>query len=193
MTIKWSFLCNSNVKFPFKKIGSHRPYSIQICVIIRSFIKGRHCRSHKKGLTPTNTGNDTGYFWWWRLSSLHGSAIWSRFLLVGMSKNKGWVFLFGNVHIKTHIWIFHCMSRTWIKLYCWAFHTLLYTHQTNTISAQNISRDIDKQIVIIFLPILWSICFRCPKEMSHWDSSFEYLRHMFWWRNKFFFSNYTLI
>ena len=31
---------------------------------------------------------------------------------------------------------------------------------------------------------LVSICFRCSKEPSHWDHSFEYPQHMFWLRNK---------
>ena len=36
----------------------------------------------------------------------------------------------------------------------------------------------------IFLPIIFSICFGCSKEPSHWDGSFEYTQHMFWLRNK---------
>ena len=36
----------------------------------------------------------------------------------------------------------------------------------------------------IFLPISLNICFRCPKEPSHWDRSFEYPQHMFWLRNE---------
>ena len=35
-----------------------------------------------------------------------------------------------------------------------------------------------------FLPIIFSICFRCSKEPSHWDGSFEYPQQMFWLRNK---------
>ena len=32
------------------------------------------------------------------------------------------------------------------------------------------------------------MCFGCSKQPSHWDGSFEYPQHMFWLRNKFFFS-----
>ena len=39
-------------------------------------------------------------------------------------------------------------------------------------------------IVNIFLPINFNLCFRCSKEPSHWDSSFEYPQHMFLLRNK---------
>ena len=38
------------------------------------------------------------------------------------------------------------------------------------------------EIVIIFLPISLNRCFRCSKEPSQWDGSFEYLQHMFWLR-----------
>ena len=40
------------------------------------------------------------------------------------------------------------------------------------------------KIVNNFLPIIFSICFGCSKELSHWDGSFEYPQHMFWLRNK---------
>ena len=40
------------------------------------------------------------------------------------------------------------------------------------------------KIVNIFLPMIFSICFECSKELSHWDCSFEYPQHMFWLRNK---------
>ena len=36
----------------------------------------------------------------------------------------------------------------------------------------------------IFLPISYSICFGCSKELFHPDGSFEYPQHMFWLRNK---------
>ena len=36
----------------------------------------------------------------------------------------------------------------------------------------------------MFLPIILSMCFGCPKEPSHRDGSFEYPQHMFWLRNK---------
>ena len=32
------------------------------------------------------------------------------------------------------------------------------------------------------------MCFGCSKEQSHQDGSFEYPQHMFWLRNKTFFS-----
>ena len=38
--------------------------------------------------------------------------------------------------------------------------------------------------MIIFLPINLDICFRCSKELSHREGSFEYPQHMFWLRNK---------
>ena len=40
-----------------------------------------------------------------------------------------------------------------------------------------------RKIVIIFLSISLNLCFWCSKELSHWDSSFEYPQHMFWLRN----------
>ena len=36
-----------------------------------------------------------------------------------------------------------------------------------------------RKIVIIFLSISLNICFRCSKEPSHRDGSFEYPQHMF--------------
>ena len=42
----------------------------------------------------------------------------------------------------------------------------------------------ERKIVNISLPISLNICFGCPKEPSHWDGSFEYPQHMFWFRNK---------
>ena len=33
------------------------------------------------------------------------------------------------------------------------------------------------KIVNIFLPMIFSICFGCSKEQSHWDCSFECLQH----------------
>ena len=41
-----------------------------------------------------------------------------------------------------------------------------------------------RKIVNIFLPIIFSLCFGCSKEPSHWDGSFEHSQHMFWMRNK---------
>ena len=35
-----------------------------------------------------------------------------------------------------------------------------------------------------FLLISFNICFRCSKDPSHWDGSFEYPQHMFWMKNK---------
>ena len=40
------------------------------------------------------------------------------------------------------------------------------------------------KIVNIFLPVRFNICFGCSKELSQWDSSFEYIQHMFWLRDK---------
>ena len=36
-----------------------------------------------------------------------------------------------------------------------------------------------REIVIIFLLISLNMCFGCSKELSQWDSSFEYPQHMF--------------
>ena len=40
------------------------------------------------------------------------------------------------------------------------------------------------KIAIIFLSISLNMCFRCSKEPSHQEGSFEYPQHMFWLRNK---------
>ena len=40
------------------------------------------------------------------------------------------------------------------------------------------------KIVNIFLPISFSTCFWCSKELPHGDGSFEYPQLMFWLRNK---------
>ena len=40
-----------------------------------------------------------------------------------------------------------------------------------------------RKIVIIFLSVSLNMCFRCSKEPSHRDGSFEYPQHMFWLRN----------
>ena len=37
-----------------------------------------------------------------------------------------------------------------------------------------ISKNFQRKIVNIFLPIIFSICFGCSKETSHGDGSFEY-------------------
>ena len=52
--------------------------------------------------------------------------------------------------------------------------------------AVNIGLDklFQRKIVNIFFPILFSIGFGCLKEPSHWDGSFEYPQHMFWFRNQ---------
>ena len=39
-------------------------------------------------------------------------------------------------------------------------------------------------VVNIFLPIIFSVCFGCSKELSHRDGAFEYPQHVFWLRNK---------
>ena len=44
-----------------------------------------------------------------------------------------------------------------------------------------------------FLPIISNICFGCSKEPSHWDGSFEYQQHMFWFRNKKIIFCYALL
>ena len=40
------------------------------------------------------------------------------------------------------------------------------------------------KIAIIYLSISLNMCFGCSKEPSHWDGSFQYPLHMFWFRNK---------
>ena len=47
-----------------------------------------------------------------------------------------------------------------------------------------INKKIQRKIVNTFLPIIFSVCFGCSKEPSHWDSSFKYPQHRFWLRNK---------
>ena len=42
----------------------------------------------------------------------------------------------------------------------------------------------EHEIVNIFLPISFNICFGCSKEPSQLDGSVEYLQHMIWLRNK---------
>ena len=36
----------------------------------------------------------------------------------------------------------------------------------------------------IFLAVNFNMCFGWSKEPSHWDGSFKYPQHMFWFRNK---------
>ena len=43
----------------------------------------------------------------------------------------------------------------------------------------SINKIFHRKIVIIFLPIIFHICFGCSKEPSHRDGSFEYPQHMF--------------
>ena len=66
-----------------------------------------------------------------------------------------------------------------------------------------INKKVQRKIVNIFLPIIFSIClgcskelvsltrcicFKCSEEPSHSDSYFEYPQHMFVMRNKNYFS-----
>ena len=48
----------------------------------------------------------------------------------------------------------------------------------------NINKNFHRKIVNIFLPIIFSICFGCPKEPSHCNGSFAYSHYMFWLKNK---------
>ena len=41
-----------------------------------------------------------------------------------------------------------------------------------------------RKIAIIFLSISLNMCFRCSREPSHRDGSFEHPQHMSWLRNK---------
>ena len=48
-------------------------------------------------------------------------------------------------------------------------------------------------IINIFLTIIFSVCFGCSIELSHWDGSFEYPQHIFGWEiRKIFFGLRTL-
>ena len=47
-----------------------------------------------------------------------------------------------------------------------------------------ISKNFQRKILNIFLPIIFGISFGCSKEPSHLDSSFEYPQHLFWLRNE---------
>ena len=42
---------------------------------------------------------------------------------------------------------------------------------------QKINKNFQYNIFHIFLPIIFSICFGCSKELSHSDGSFEYPQH----------------
>ena len=59
--------------------------------------------------------------------------------------------------------------------------------------ATGLDKYVQRKIVNIFLPIVFSICFGCSKELSHSDGSFEYPQHMFWLRNKKMIFCYTLL
>ena len=63
---------------------------------------------------------------------------------------------------------------------------ILYSviHSMNIHHRFNISKKFERNIVNIFLPISFNICFGCSKEPSHWHGSFEYPQHMFWLRIK---------
>ena len=54
-----------------------------------------------------------------------------------------------------------------------------------TVSPESKKKNHSK-IVNIFLSNSYNIkfCFRCPKEPSRWNGSFEYPQHVFWFRNK---------
>ena len=52
---------------------------------------------------------------------------------------------------------------------------------------------LEHEIVIIFLPFSFNMCFGCSKEPSHYDGSFEHPQHIFWMRNKKIFFNYALL
>ena len=41
------------------------------------------------------------------------------------------------------------------------------------------NKNFESKTVIIFLPIIFNICFECSKEPSHSYGSFEYPQHMF--------------
>ena len=47
------------------------------------------------------------------------------------------------------------------------------------------SKSFERKIVIIFISISLNTCFGFSKELSHWDSSFEYPQNIFWLRNNF--------
>ena len=47
-----------------------------------------------------------------------------------------------------------------------------------------LNKNFQRKILIIFLSISFNICFGYSKEPSHWNGSFEYPQHMFWFINK---------
>ena len=67
----------------------------------------------------------------------------------------------------------------WASWWVYGTNYIMYSHHTGLDEQKN-----QCQIVNIFLPIIFSICFGCSKEPSHWDGSFEHPQHMFWLRNK---------
>ena len=56
--------------------------------------------------------------------------------------------------------------------------------QTKCTIIEPVKKNYLREIAIIFLSISLNMCFRCSKEPSHWDCSFEYPQHVFWLRNK---------
>ena len=54
-----------------------------------------------------------------------------------------------------------------------------------------LSKNVQHKIPIIVLSISLNMCFGCWIEPSHWDSSFEYLQHRFWVRDKKIIFSYT--
>ena len=75
----------------------------------------------------------------------------------------------------------------WLKNVCKTSAQCVITIQVQ------IGKHFQRKIVNIFLSISFNICFGCSKEPSQWDSSFEYLQHMFWLRNKKINFDYALL
>ena len=63
----------------------------------------------------------------------------------------------------------------------------------NVNSYCQLSKKCQRKSVSIFLSINLNMCFRCLKEPSHWDGSFEYPQQMLWLRNKKIIFCYALL
>ena len=66
----------------------------------------------------------------------------------------------------------------------WAFKVCIYAKLPKSHDRPSDKQKFWRKIVIIFLSISSNVCFGCSKEPSHWDRSFEHLKHMYWLRNK---------
>ena len=88
------------------------------------------------------------------------------------------------------LWLWSLLPLTRLltfSLVCWHSLMLLlsYKHRKYTIlNTGPVKQKHLLKIAVIYLSISLNMCFRCSKEPSHQDGSFEYPQHMFWLRNK---------